>query len=122
MDADPGDAQVAEARTPELDRWWSATTRNDMRQAIPKIDEYGGTLEGSADLRVMGFALSELRMPPGSSPEVQQEVACWFYALGKVSRLISDYNQGKPGKPDTWHDLTVYSMMARRIQEAGRWP
>lgn len=106
----------------ELGRWWEDTALDDLAQMSPKIEEYGGTEEGSADLRIMGFALSELRMPPGASPAVQQEVACWFYALGKVARLISDYNQGKPGKADTWHDLTIYSMMARRLQDTGRWP
>lgn len=102
--------------------WWAQTAIEDFQTAAPKVGEYGGTDEGSADLRIMGFALSELRMPPGSSPAVQQEVACWFYSLGKIARLISDYNQGRPGKTDSWHDISVYSMMARRLQESGNWP
>lgn len=105
-----------------LEPWWLETVRDDLRRALPKIEEYGGAGEGSADLRVMGDALAELCGMRDADDAVKQELACWFYALGKISRLISDYRQGKPGKPDSWHDLTVYSMMARRLQDTGRWP
>jgi hypothetical protein len=50
------------------------------------------------------------------------ELACWFYVLGKVARLVSDYMAKRSGKDDTWHDITYYSMMARRIKEVGTWP
>ena len=57
------------------------------------------------------------------SPDaVKEELACWFYSLGKVSRLISDYKHGNAGKPDTWFDLGIYAMMSRRLQEVGHWP
>jgi hypothetical protein len=118
-----GQALVGEA--PEMDdieAWWLHVSMKDLDAARPKIDEYGGAGEGSSDLRVMGDALAELCGTHDAPDAVKQELACWFYALGKVSRLISDYKQGKPGKADTWHDLTVYSMMARRLQETGRWP
>lgn len=96
--------------------------RDDFEQMLPKLHEYGGTGEGSSDLRVMGDALAELCGMHDAEDAVKQELACWFYTLGKVARLISDYKQGRSGKPDTWHDITVYSMMARRLQETGRWP
>lgn len=116
------DWELPDRPVSSLEDWWSETSLADREQMAPKIEEYGGTSEGSADLRIMGFALAELRVPEGASDAVKQEIACWFYTLGKVARLVSDYNQGKPGKPDTWHDLTVYSMMARRLQATGRWP
>lgn len=112
---------VAPRGTP-LEEWWVRTAASDARQTAPKVEEYGGVGAGSADLRIMGDALAEL-CGMGDAPEpVKAELACWFYALGKVSRLVSDYKQGRPGKQDTWFDLTVYSMMARRIQETGTWP
>lgn len=119
--------EEAEALAAAFDRdntevWWRETAQHDYEAALPKIAEYGGAGEGSSDLRVMGDALAELCGMHDAPDAVKQELACWFYALGKVSRLISDYRQGKSGKPDTWHDLTVYSMMARRLQETGRWP
>lgn len=106
----------------DLDAWWIYTATQDHDKTAPKTEEYGGTGDGSADLRVMGYALAELCGMHGAPEPVKLEMACWFYALGKISRLVSDYKQGKPGKADTWFDLSVYSMMARRIQETGRWP
>lgn len=102
--------------------WWLATMIGDFDAMAPKMAEYGGTEEGSADLQIMGNALAELCGMHDAPDAVKQEMACWFYALGKISRLVSDYKQNSRGKDDTWHDLTVYSMMARRLQEAGRWP
>lgn len=102
--------------------WWQRTAQSDFEQSLPKITEYGGVQEGSADLQIMGFALAELVGMHDAPDAVKQEMACWFYVLGKVARLVSDYKQGKPGKADTWFDITVYSMMARRLQAEGRWP
>ncbi len=106
----------------DLTRWWMDTTYNDLQAMLPKQAEYGGTGGGSADLKVMGDALAELCGMRDAEDAVKQEMACWFYGLGKVSRLISNYQRGEPGKADTWHDLTVYSLMARRLQEHGGWP
>ena len=118
-----GHRVILEPRANETtEHWWMRTAQGDFEASLPKIVEYGGTEEGSADLQIMGNALAELCGMHGASDAVKQEMACWFYALGKISRLVSDYKQGKPGKGDTWHDLTVYSMMARRLQATGRWP
>ncbi|HKN42661.1 MAG TPA: hypothetical protein VJW23_01960 [Propionibacteriaceae bacterium] len=113
---------AAEFDMDDLEAWWITTATKDLDATRGKTHEYGGSGGGSADLRVMGDALGELCGLHDAPDEVRQELACWFYALGKVSRLISDYKNGKPGKADSWHDLTVYSMMARRLQETGRWP
>lgn len=106
----------------ELLRWWLNTALEDFLKTAPKVSEYGGQGEGSSDLRVMGDALAELCGMRDAPEPVKEELACWFYAVGKCSRLISDYKQGQAGKPDTWFDLGVYSMMARRLQATGRWP
>jgi hypothetical protein len=109
----------------ELFKWWVATSMGDWQASVPKTDEYG-----AHDLEIMGYVLAifcgmeATLMRSQSQPglPVQMELACWFYLLGKVARLVSDYLSHRPGKPDTWHDITVYSMMARRIQETGQWP
>lgn len=115
-------------RVPESDlestlfHWWLVVSYMDFQRQTPKMHEYGGRHDsGSADLAVMGDALAVL-LGWSSSRAVAMELALWFYCLGKIGRLISDYQQRRHGKDDTWHDLTVYSMMARRIQEVGRWP
>lgn len=108
---------------PEFFQWWMDLAFSDLSKTVPKTAEYGGKNDGSADLRVMGDALGELCGLNGPDDKrVQLELACWFYALGKISRLISDYKAGRIGKADTWFDLTIYAMMARRIQEVGSWP
>jgi hypothetical protein len=118
----------------DLMLWWMTTAYEDFMQGAPKVDEYG-----SFDLELMGAMLGVLaygmhidklvagiKEDPGDSDykilPVVTELACWLYTLGKVSRLVSDYQAQRPGKADTWHDITFYSFMARRIQETGRWP
>lgn len=108
---------------PELADWWLRLAVSDSVATMPKAMEYGGAVtDGSADLRVMGYALAELAGMHDAPEAVKLEMACWFYALGKIARLISDYKAGRSGKSDTWMDLGVYTVMARRIQETGRWP
>lgn len=102
--------------------WWTSMSESDAEATIPKITEYGGVGTGSADLRVMGYALAELAGLHDAPEPVKLELAVWFYGLGKIARLISDYASGRPGKPDSWFDLSVYATMARRIQETGEWP
>lgn len=111
----------------QLFEWWMHTAFDDFVATVPKMLEYGGdheTRPGSADLRVVGEGLMELLgWPVNETTEaVSQELGCWFYDLGKGGRLISDYQQRRHGKADTWFDKTIYAMMARRIQESGQWP
>lgn len=106
----------------EAAEWWMSTAGKDFMAAVPKALEYGGTQGGSADLRLMGDNLAELLGWRGISDAVKQELAVWFYVQGKAARLVSDYQQKRPGKADTWYDLSVYSMMARRLQAVSRWP
>lgn len=105
----------------DLEAWWITTAAKDQERTVPKTEEYGGE-GGSADLQIMGFALSKLRIPDDAPPEVGVQAACWFYALGKLCRGLSDFNHGQLIKGDSTFDLTVYSMMMRRIAETGQWP
>lgn len=101
--------------------WWVETAVSDFAEMSPKMEEYGGRSEGSADLRLGGDMLGEL-LGWDAPSAVRQELSVWFYAMMKMARLVSDYQVQRPGKADTWHDATVYSMMARRLQAVGRWP
>lgn len=105
-----------------LEFWWRATAQHDFETMLPKISEYGGAGGGSADLRLMGDNLAELLNWRDAPEAVRQELAVWFYVQGKAARLVSDYQQQRPGKPDSWHDIVVYAMMARRLQATGEWP
>ncbi len=70
-----------------------------------KAKEYG-----SADLEVMGAAMAELL---GLHHDEGVEAALAFYILGKVSRAFGAIKMGKIPSDDTWHDVTVYSLMIR---------
>lgn len=94
----------------------------DYAGAVPKAEEYGGTHDGSADLKIMGYALARLRIPEDAPEAVGQQAACWFYELGKVARGITNLNRGEFIKPDSIHDGRVYWMMMQRLAETGRWP
>lgn len=117
----------------ELMWWWFKTSFEDYCKQTPKMLEYGGDLEaqlaaeadlseGAIDLTIMGIIMTMLLRWKDATGALGKEISVWFYTMGKICRLVSDYHRQKPGKPDTWHDITVYSMMARRIQETGRWP
>lgn len=114
--------RIPESVDNDLAWWWLQQAAEDLGKTAPKTQEYGGAGDGSADLRTMGYALAELCGLHDAEEPVKLELAVWFYALGKISRLISDYKAGRPGKADTWFDLAVYAQMGRRIQATGRWP
>lgn len=119
--------QLPEGERGRLMAWWLNTSLCDFNAGAPKVEEYG-----AHDLEIMGAVLGVLiykdrlnmifQGRQATKLPVWTELAVWFYVLGKVARLVSDYMAERPGKPDTWHDITFYSMMARRIQESGQWP
>ena len=105
-----------------LDEWWRKVATEDAIHASAKADEYG-----SADLLIMGKAMEELfpgkdDMDPESLRRVGIEMAISFYNLGKAARTFGAYARGTFPSDDTWHDSTVYPMMARRVRETGMWP
>ena len=109
----------------ELLEWWLSTAYADFKSTVPKILEYGGDSKvrpGSADLHLIGDNLATLLSWDDADEATKQELGCWLYLQGKIARLVSNYQQQQPGKPDTWFDGTIYTMMARRLQAVGRWP
>jgi hypothetical protein len=99
----------------ELIEWWAETAAADAEAAAAKAEEYG-----SVDLVIMGAAMEQ--MLPESEVD-GQELAIGFYLLGKIARALSAYQRGESPSDDTFHDITVYSMMARRLRaNGGEWP
>jgi hypothetical protein len=100
----------------DLTAWWAATAADDVEPASIKAKEYGST-----DLVIIGRTLREM---VGINADVvtDEEIGILFYTLGKVARAISAIGSGSRPSDDTWHDITVYSMMVRRVREVGQWP
>lgn len=100
----------------DLAAWWAAVAAEDVEPAAIKAKEYGST-----DLVIIGRTMREMI---GIPPDVvtDEEIGIMFYGLGKIARAISAIGAGRKPSDDTWHDITVYSMMVRRVREVGTWP
>jgi hypothetical protein len=111
------------SRAEALSAWWIEHAQAEIDMVVPKAIEYG-----SVDLKVMGEALVHLLpkavladMDRTEKEKVGQEMACAFYALGKVARVFGAFEQGRLPSVDTWLDLGIYCRMAQRIRETGVW-
>lgn len=94
--------------------WWEAETKAELESVIPKAIEYG-----SADLKVIGYALSQMiGEPKGVTPD---ELGIAFYVLGKVARLVGGYADGRKPSDDTWHDIAIYTKMAQFARKHDGW-
>lgn len=106
----------------ELRAWWERLSGRDMDAVVPKAVEYS-----AYDLDIMGHALlawSKQDWNGGTIEErsaVGQEMAITFYVLGKVSRLIGAFTEGRLPSEDTWDDVRIYATMAARVRDTGRW-
>lgn len=112
---DPAWSPEQRERATALREWMSQFFVEAMNQIIPKAIRYG-----SADLELMGKAMIQFR-PELDGTVSGQELAVWFYVLGKVARLEGAYAQGEEPDIDSWYDLFVYALMAHRIRETGGW-
>lgn len=99
----------------ELTDWMVGLFSAVIQKAVPKAIAYG-----AADLELMGTAMHQFH-PNLSGIVSGQELAIWFYVLGKVARLTGGYAQGVRPDVDSWEDLLVYSAMAHRVRERGAW-
>lgn len=99
--------------------WWERTATDDAERTIPKAVEYG-----SGDLDIMAMAMLVTHNLPITKPGIVlgKEMACAFYLLGKVGRMMEAYAKGESPSADCWFDATVYAMMARRIRRTEQWP
>lgn len=99
----------------ELCDWMVGLFTDLIKRAVPKAIAYG-----SADLELMGSAMYQFH-PELVGVVSGQELAIWFYVLGKVARLTGGYAQGARPDIDSWEDLLVYAAMAKRVRERGAW-
>ena len=99
----------------ELRRWWLDTTIGEIESVVPKAIEYG-----SADLDIVGYSMAKIA--DKHADVSNDELGIAFYVLGKVSRLIGAYADGRKPSDDTWHDIAIYTKMAQRARAAGNWP
>lgn len=111
---DPGTSVEALA---DLRDWWLSTAQADMTMVAPKAVEYG-----SVELEEMGAALARMMGRSDLSRARRVELACWFYAMGKMQRWTAAVTRGEFVSDDTLTDLGVYTLMVRRAREAGTWP
>ncbi len=105
----------------ELQDLWGQINADEMGKVIPKAVQYG-----AADLDVMGYVLGKILNAPTArerewSPPELQELAVFFYTMGKVARMAGAYAQGDMPSDDTWHDTSVYARMTQVIRRRGRW-
>jgi len=100
-----------------LEQFWNDEAKRELDILLPKAREYG-----SSDLRIMGYALRDWLGLDKFSAHDGEELAIAFYALGKVARLFSAYQDGRLPSRDTWEDLAIYARMAIRVREAQGWP
>ena len=100
--------------TDDLVGWWTQTANDELGDVLPKAIEYG-----SADLKIIGFAMSQMIGKP--TKVTHEELGIAFYLLGKVARLIGAYADGRSPSDDTWHDIAIYTKMAQFSRTFGHW-
>lgn len=100
----------------DLHDFWLKLAHEEIAAVVPKAVQYG-----AADLAVMGKAMEMLLPEDKRHPTLGLEMACAFYALGKVARAFGAYEQGEPASDDDWHDLGVYCRMVQKVRRTGRW-
>lgn len=112
-----------------LTAWWVALAEDDAEKTIPKTIEYGSRGEDLEEIGRHMAAMANL-YPPFTDQDTGLEVedsvfyqalGCHFYIVGKHARSAEAFRHGQVPKNDTLFDTTVYSIMSRRIKEAGRW-
>lgn len=117
-----GRLQDQQAAMTELAGWWEQHADAAVGATVPKAVEYG-----AHDLDVMAAGMIALvadKLAGATDAEKMQwgrYAACAFYELGKVGRMFGALAEGKLPKEDTEFDLEVYSVMAARIRQTGKW-
>ena len=99
---------------PELHEWWMGVSEGDYWPFEAKLYEYG-----AGDLAAIGHDLAELAHWEDADDAIKAELGAYFYLRGKVARMSSAYAARRAPSIDSLHDITVYSMMLRRIRDTG---
>lgn len=101
----------------DLKEWWEKQTEKELEGLLPKARAYG-----ALDLEAIGHVLSRMLDMQAATQAQKQELACYFYLLGKVGRMASAYAAGERPEDDTLLDAGIYARMMQRIRETGKWP
>lgn len=111
------DDEVTENGTKQVLRdWWIDLAAAEADKVIPKAVEYGSNSMidvGHQMARAAGRMVGD---------EEAQELACYFYLVGKMGRWADALARHKRVSDDTLHDIGVYVRMAQRIRSVGGWP
>lgn len=112
-------ASRLEGNVQKIAEWWETKANDEAKAMVEKAREYDGL-----DLEIMGVAMQAF-LPDDLDTETRRsaglQLACYFYALGKLGRAFGAFRQGRLPKQDTPHDLKVYAGMIEHIAEFGRW-
>lgn len=100
----------------ELEEWWRHQCEVEIEHVVHKAVAYG-----QSSLEALGEALVRLLPEHLRDDSLALEMACAFYAQGKLSRIFASYERGEIPDYDNWYDLGVYTRMAQRIQQTGGW-
>lgn len=101
----------------DLGRWWYDTAHFDFIAVEPKAIEYS-----SYDMDMIGQVMADISGQGVVDDQMKAELGTFYYMLGKIARMAGAYKDGSLPSDDTIHDITVYSMMLRRIRAVGGWP
>lgn len=96
--------------------WWVAMADREAPTIQRKAEEYGtnSLVEmGRLYARAQGREITDLEAI---------EIGCFLYAYGKIQRVADALLKGKSPNVDSWHDLTIYSLMVQFSREKGTWP
>lgn len=104
-----------EAIEEDLRAWWETTSEHDLEETVPKAVAYG-----SESMVEYGRTLGRLSGRRLSDAEAL-EWAIFAYMQGKMGRWLAALQRGERCDADTLKDLTVYSLMARKVQDTGMW-
>lgn len=99
----------------DLRAWWETTSEHDLEDTVPKAVAYG-----SESMVEYGRTLGRLSGRRLTDAEAL-EWAIFAYMQGKMGRWLAALQRGERCDADTLKDLTVYSLMARKVQDTGMW-
>jgi hypothetical protein len=114
---EPIDDLVKQWRTEELSKWWTGLADAELPGLLAKAGEYS-----SYDLEMIGRMTADTLGLEPSGKGFYEEIGCWFYLLGKVSRAMGAIREGKLPSEDTALDTRIYATMILRIKQSGGWP
>lgn len=101
----------------DIQVWWESQANKDAVLVSEKFKEYGTTA-----LSDLGYQMAELMGWDRPSRQEAQELAVYYFMLGKMARWKNALLRGEGVSNDTLTDLACYAMIARKARHSGGWP